>query len=160
MQNVAKPTRGRSMSMQDYDIPLRQRMNNTQMTVIDASPSSVDGDSATAGGGGGGGGAGTTVAATTTGKEQLVANWLYHEQRRHAEARWTVCRWVQLYWNLLYACSSQLALAVSACDNPATEPMSFPTAFRHLIAQLPVEYSCEGSFIYVPNKPQNVSSLR
>ena len=70
MQNVAKPSRGRSMSMQDYDIPLRKRMNSTQMTcspVIDASPSSVDGDTAAAavGGGGGGGGGGT---------EQLVAN--------------------------------------------------------------------------------------
>jgi len=80
MQNVAKPTRGRSMSMQDYDIPLRQRMNNTQMTcspVIDASPSSVDGDGAAAGGadgGGGGGGGGAALSATTAGTEQLVAN--------------------------------------------------------------------------------------
>jgi len=68
------------MSMQDYDIPLRQRMNNTQMTcspVIDASPSSVDGDGAAAGGadgGGGGGGGGAALSATTAGTEQLVAN--------------------------------------------------------------------------------------
>lgn len=88
MQNVAKPTRGRSMSMQDYDIPLRQRMNSTQMTCgpIDASPSSVDSDvggaATTVGGGGdgdaGGGGAGGRAAAAlptaTTGTEQLVAN--------------------------------------------------------------------------------------
>ena len=78
MQNVAKPTRGRSMSMQDYDIPLRQRINTTQMTcspVIDASPSSVDGDSA-ASGGAGGGSAGSSAAlpSTTTCTEQLVAN--------------------------------------------------------------------------------------
>jgi hypothetical protein len=32
MQNVAKPQRGRSMSMQDYDIPLRRRMNSAQMS--------------------------------------------------------------------------------------------------------------------------------
>ena len=31
MQNVAPPQRGRSMSMQDYDIPLRQRMNSAQL---------------------------------------------------------------------------------------------------------------------------------
>jgi len=71
MQNVAKPARGRSMSMQDYDIPLRQRMNNTQMTcspVIDASPSSVNGDGGAAGGESGGGG------GHTAGTEQLVAN--------------------------------------------------------------------------------------
>jgi len=70
MQNVAKPTRGRSMSMQDYDIPLRKRMNSTQMTcspVIDASPSSVDGDGAAAAGGAGGG-------AALPAAEQLVAN--------------------------------------------------------------------------------------
>lgn len=76
MQNVAKPTRGRSMSMQDYDIPLRKRMNSTQMTcspVVDASPSSVDGDGAAAGDTGGGVG-GTGLPAATTGKEQLVAN--------------------------------------------------------------------------------------
>jgi len=77
MQNVAKPTRGRSMSMQDYDIPLRQRMNNTQMTcspVIDASPSSVDDEGAAAGIVGGEGGGGAALPATTTGTEQLVAN--------------------------------------------------------------------------------------
>ena len=77
MQNVAKPTRGRSMSMQDYDIPLRKRMNSTQMTcspVVDASPSSVDGDGAAAGdSGAGGAGAGAGLSATA-GKEQLVAN--------------------------------------------------------------------------------------
>ena len=59
------------MSMQDYDIPLRKRMNSTQMTcspVIDASPSSVDGDGAAAAGGGAGGGAALPAA------EQLVAN--------------------------------------------------------------------------------------
>jgi hypothetical protein len=41
MQNVAKPQRGRSMSMQDYDIPLRRRMNSAQMSSsppISASP--------------------------------------------------------------------------------------------------------------------------
>ena len=80
MQNVAKPTRGRSMSMQDYDIPLRQRMNNTQMTcspVIDASPSSVDDEGAAAGIVGGEGGGGAALPATTTGTEQLVANWVH-----------------------------------------------------------------------------------
>ena len=82
MQNVAKPTRGRSMSMQDYDIPLRKRINSTQMTcspVIDASPSSVDGDTApptaaAAAAASGGGGGGT---------EQLVANWLEQPPWRH-----------------------------------------------------------------------------
>jgi len=78
MQNVAKPTRGRSMSMQDYDIPLRQRMNNTQMTcspVIDASPSSISDEGAAASGGdGGGGGGGATLPAATTGTQQTVAN--------------------------------------------------------------------------------------
>jgi len=76
MQNVARPSRGRSMSMQDYDIPLRKRMNSTQMTcspVIDASPSSIDGDGAAAGDAGGGGGGGASLSATTA-KEQLVAN--------------------------------------------------------------------------------------
>lgn len=78
MQNVAKPTRGRSMSMQDYDIPLRKRMNSTQMTcspVIDASPSSVDGDGAAAAAAGGAvGGAGAALPSAATGTEQLVAN--------------------------------------------------------------------------------------
>jgi len=79
MQNVARPSRGRSMSMQDYDIPLRKRMGSTQMTcspVIDASPSSVDGDGTAAGdaGGGGGGGGGGAPLSATTAKEQLVAN--------------------------------------------------------------------------------------
>lgn len=77
MQNVAKPTRGRSMSMQDYDIPLRQRMNNTQMTcspVIDASPSSVSDEGAAASSGDGGGGGGASLPAATTGTQQTVAN--------------------------------------------------------------------------------------
>jgi len=64
--------------MQDYDIPLRQRMNNTQMTcspVIDASPSSISDEGAAASGGdGGGGGGGATLPAATTGTQQTVAN--------------------------------------------------------------------------------------
>jgi pimeloyl-ACP methyl ester carboxylesterase len=45
MQNVAKPQRGRSMSMQDYDIPLRKRMNSAQMSSsppISATPPIID----------------------------------------------------------------------------------------------------------------------
>ena len=94
MQNVAKPTRGRSMSMQDYDVPLRKRMNSTQMTcspVIDASPSSVDGDGPSppppAAPGAGGGTAAAAAAAAAGPGEQLVANWLQQLQPwRHVRA--------------------------------------------------------------------------
>lgn len=46
MQNVVKPQRGRSMSMQEYDIPLRQRMNSAQLSyspLVSCSPQSADG---------------------------------------------------------------------------------------------------------------------
>ena len=33
MQNVIRPERGRSMSMQEYDIPLRQRLFSAQLTT-------------------------------------------------------------------------------------------------------------------------------
>lgn len=53
MQNVVRPPRGRSMSMQDYDIPLRQRLFSAQFSSsppISCSPPSLDGQqSASAG---------------------------------------------------------------------------------------------------------------
>jgi hypothetical protein len=47
MQNVVPQQRGRSMSMQDYDIPLRQRMNSAQLSysppISCSPPASLDG---------------------------------------------------------------------------------------------------------------------
>jgi pimeloyl-ACP methyl ester carboxylesterase len=48
MQNVVPQQRGRSMSMQDYDIPLRQRMNSAQLSysppISCSPPASLDGN--------------------------------------------------------------------------------------------------------------------
>lgn len=54
MQNVVRPQRGRSMSMQEYDIPLRQRMNSAQLSYsppVSCSPPSADGHHSGSGGG-------------------------------------------------------------------------------------------------------------
>lgn len=54
MQNVVRPPRGRSMSMQDYDIPLRQRLFSAQFSSsppVSCSPPSLDGRRSISGGG-------------------------------------------------------------------------------------------------------------
>lgn len=83
MQNVVRPQRGRSMSMQEYDIPLRQRMNSAQLSYsppVSCSPPSADGHHSGSGGGSSPGSSSPTIPDKGFAQQPLMqSNWVVRD---------------------------------------------------------------------------------